>query len=126
MADTMNLSVGTLFASAVLPRLPPTGRHFIYFLVLGMISNHLVLSMPLAQRQPIRARELVVRVIKVALPPLGLVIAVLGSMLRSLPSILDSSVNRVIDYMVGGARSLSGSGKLSMNGTTGAVSVDPG
>jgi TRAP-type mannitol/chloroaromatic compound transport system permease large subunit len=126
MADTMNLSVGTLFASAVLPRLLPTGRHFIYFLVLGMISNHLVLSMPLAQRQPIRARELVVRVIKVALPPLGLVIAVLGSMLRSLPSILDSSVNRVIDYMVGGARSLSGSGKLSMNGTTGAVSVDPG
>jgi TRAP-type mannitol/chloroaromatic compound transport system permease large subunit len=126
MADTMNLSVGTLFASAVLPRLLLTGRYFIYFLVLGMISNHLVLSMPLAQRQPIRARELVVRLVKVALPPLGLVIAVLVSMLRSLPSILDSSVNRVIDYMAGGARSLSGSGKLSMNGTTGAVSVDPG
>ena len=105
MADTMNLSVGTLFASAVLPRLLPTGRHFIYFLVLGMIFYDLVLSMPLAQRQPIRARELVVRVIKVALPPLGLVIAVLGSMLRSLPSPSDSSVNRVTDYMAGGARS---------------------
>jgi TRAP-type mannitol/chloroaromatic compound transport system permease large subunit len=126
MADTMNLSVGTLFASAVLPRLLLTGRYFIYFLVLGMIFNDLVLSMPLAQRQPIRARELVVRLVKVALPPLGLVIAVLGSMLRSLPSILDSSVNRVIDCMVGGARSLSGSGKLSTNGTTGAVSVEPG
>ena len=81
MADTMNLSVGTLFASAVLPRLLLTGRYFIYFLVLGMIFYDLVLSMPLAQRQPIRARELVVRLVKVALPPLGLVIAVLGSML---------------------------------------------
>ena len=125
MANTMNLSVGTLFASAVLPRLPPTGRHFIYFLVLGMIFYDLVLSMPLAQRQPIRARELVVRLSKVALPPLGLVIAVLGSMLRSLPSPSDSSVNRVTDYMAGGVRSISGSGKLRMDGTTEAVSVDP-
>jgi TRAP-type mannitol/chloroaromatic compound transport system permease large subunit len=125
MADTMNLSVGTLFASAVLPRLLPTGRHFIYFLVLGMIFYDLVLSMPLAQRQPIRARELVVRLSKVALPPLGLVIAVLGSMLRSLPSPSDSSVNRVTDYMAGGVRSISGSGKLRMDGTTEAVSVDP-
>jgi TRAP-type mannitol/chloroaromatic compound transport system permease large subunit len=125
MANTMNLSVGTLFASAVLPRLLPTGRHFIYFLVLGMIFYDLVLSMPLAQRQPIRARELVVRLSKVALPPLGLVIAVLGSMLRSLPSPSDSSVNRVTDYMAGGVRSISGSGKLRMDGTTEAVSVDP-
>jgi TRAP-type mannitol/chloroaromatic compound transport system permease large subunit len=125
MANTMNLSVGTLFASAVLPRLLPTGRHFIYFLVLGMIFCDLVLSMPLAQRQPIRARELVVRLSKVALPPLGLVIAVLGSMLRSLPSPSDSSVNRVTDYMAGGVRSISGSGKLRMDGTTEAVSVDP-
>ena len=125
MADTMNLSVGTLFASAVLPRLPLTGRYFIYLLVLGMIFNDLVLSMPLAQRQPIQARELVVRLVKLALPPLGLVIAVLGSMLRSLPSPPDSSVNRVTDYMAGGARSNTGSGKLRMDGTTEAVSVDP-
>jgi len=39
-------------------------------------------------------------------------------MVRFLPSILDSSVNWVADYMAGGARSISGSGKLSMDGTT--------
>ena len=86
----------------------------------------LVPAGPLAQRQPIPARELVAQLVKVALPRLGLVIAMLGSMLRSAPSPPDSSVNRVTDGMAGGARSLSGSGKLSMNGTTGAVSVEPG
>jgi tripartite ATP-independent transporter DctM subunit len=39
----------------------------------------MVPAVPLSQRQPIPARELVVRLVKVVLPPLGLVIAVLGS-----------------------------------------------
>lgn len=105
MADIMNLSVGTLFAGAVLPGLLLAGLYVIYFLVLGMIRPAMVPAVPLSQRQPIPARELVVRLVKVVLPPLGLVIAVLGSMLRSLPSTPDSSVNRVTDYMAGGARS---------------------
>jgi tripartite ATP-independent transporter DctM subunit len=125
MADIMNLSVGTLFAGAVLPGLLLAGLYVIYFFVLGMVRPAMVPAVPLAQRQPIPARELVARLVKVALPPLGLVIAVLGSMLRSLPSPSDSSVNRVTDYMAGGVRSISGSGKLRMDGTTEAVSVDP-
>lgn len=79
MADIMNLSVGTLFAGAVLPGLLLAGLYVIYFLVLGMIRPDLVPAVPLAQRQPIPARELFTRLVKVALPPLGLVIAVLGS-----------------------------------------------
>jgi tripartite ATP-independent transporter DctM subunit len=79
MADIMNLSVGTLFAGAVLPGLLLAGLYVIYFLVLGMIRPAMVPAVPLSQRQPIPARELVVRLVKVVLPPLGLVIAVLGS-----------------------------------------------
>ncbi|MFM7419270.1 MAG: TRAP transporter large permease subunit, partial [Alphaproteobacteria bacterium] len=79
MADIMNLSVGTLFAGAVLPGLLLAGLYVVYFLVLGMIRPAMVPAVPLAQRQPIPARELVARLVKVALPPLGLVIAVLGS-----------------------------------------------
>jgi len=79
MADIMNLSVGTLFAGAVLPGLLLAGLYVVYFLVLGMVRPAMVPAVPLAQRQPIAARELVARLVKVALPPLGLVIAVLGS-----------------------------------------------
>ena len=79
MADIMNLSVGTLFAGAVLPGLLLAGLYVIYFLVLGMIRPAMVPAVPLSQRQPIPARELVARLVKVVLPPLGLVIAVLGS-----------------------------------------------
>jgi len=79
MADIMNLSVGTLFAGAVLPGLLLAGLYVVYFLVLGMVRPAMVPAVPLAQRQPIPARELVARLVKVALPPLGLVIAVLGS-----------------------------------------------
>ncbi|MFM7303834.1 MAG: TRAP transporter large permease subunit [Alphaproteobacteria bacterium] len=79
MADIMNLSVGTLFAGAVLPGLLLAGLYVVYFVVLGMVRPAMVPAVPLAQRQPIPARELVARLVKVALPPLGLVIAVLGS-----------------------------------------------
>lgn len=79
MADIMNLSVGTLFAGAVLPGLLLAGLYVIYFLVLGMIRPAMVPAVPLAQRQPIPTRELVARLVKVVLPPLGLVVAVLGS-----------------------------------------------
>lgn len=79
MADIMNLSVGTLFAGAVLPGLLLAGLYVIYFLVLGTIRPAMVPAVPLAQRQPIPARELVARLVKVVLPPLGLVVAVLGS-----------------------------------------------
>ena len=65
VADTMNPSLGTPFAGVVLPGLLLAGLYLIYFLVLSMMWSTTV----------------------PAVPPLGLVIAVLGSMARSLPSI---------------------------------------
>jgi tripartite ATP-independent transporter DctM subunit len=81
LADIMNLSVGTLFAAAVLPGLLLAGLYVAYFLVLGAVRPGMVPAVPLAQRQPIPARELLARLLRVALPPLGLVVAVLGSII---------------------------------------------
>ena len=81
MADIMNLSVGTLFAAAVLPGLLLAGLYVAYFLVLGLVRPGMVPAVPLAERQPIPARELIARLVRVALPPLGLVVAVLGSII---------------------------------------------
>jgi tripartite ATP-independent transporter DctM subunit len=81
LADIMNLSVGTLFAAAVLPGLLLAGLYVLYFLVLGAARPEMVPPVPIAQRQPIPARELALRLVKVALPPLGLVVAVLGSII---------------------------------------------
>ena len=104
----MNLSFGTLFAGAVLPGLLLAWLYLIYFLVLDVMRSAVVPAVPLAQHQPIPAREHVARPVKVALPPLGLVITVLGSPLRSLPSPPADSVNRGTDYMARDARSISG------------------
>jgi len=81
LADIMNLSVGTLFAAAVLPGLLLAGLYVLYFLLLGAVRPEMVPAVPIAQRQPIPARDLALRLVKVALPPLGLVIAVLGSII---------------------------------------------
>ncbi|MCS6930805.1 MAG: TRAP transporter large permease subunit [Acetobacteraceae bacterium] len=81
LADIMNLSVGTLFAAAVLPGLLLAGLYVLYFLVLGAVRPAMVPPVPIVQRQPIPARELVARLVRVALPPLGLVVAVLGSII---------------------------------------------
>jgi tripartite ATP-independent transporter DctM subunit len=79
LADIMNESVGTLFAAAVLPGLVLSGIYIVYILGLGMIRPDMVPPVPAAERAALPRRELWIKLLRVALPPLGLVLAVLGS-----------------------------------------------
>ena len=79
LSDIMQLSVGTLFAAAVGPGLLLAGVYIVFLLVLGMLKPHLMPPLPQAERDAVSRRQLWIRFWKVVVPPILLVVAVLGS-----------------------------------------------
>jgi tripartite ATP-independent transporter DctM subunit len=84
LADIMNESVGTLFAAAVLPGFVLSTIYIIYILGLGIVRPEMVPPVPAEERNALAARELWGKLLRVALPPLGLVLAVLGSIIAGI------------------------------------------
>jgi tripartite ATP-independent transporter DctM subunit len=81
LADILGESVGTLFAAAVLPGLMLTGILGAYMLLVGVIWPHKVPPIPLEERRALSRRQLLLKVAKVGVPPIALVVAVLGSII---------------------------------------------
>jgi len=81
LADILQLSVGTLFAAAVVPGFMLAGIYCIYILILGWVKPDLMPPIPELERDAVSARELWLRFFKVVLPPVLLVAAVLGSII---------------------------------------------
>lgn len=81
LADIMGESVGTLFAAAVFPGLLIAGIYCAYVLGLGIVAPHMVPAIPPEEREAVSRRALWGKVMRVAVPPLGLVLAVLGSII---------------------------------------------
>ncbi|MBE0530575.1 MAG: TRAP transporter large permease subunit [Rhodospirillales bacterium] len=79
LADILGLSVGTLFAAAMVPGLMLAGIMAIYIIVLGVVRPHMVPTIPAAERAELSRRALANKLIRVVAPPLLLVFAVLGS-----------------------------------------------
>ena len=81
LSDIMQQSVGTLFAAAVGPGLLLAAVYIIFLLLLGWVKPDLMPAMPQEERDEVSSRELFVRFWKVAVPPVLLVVAVLGSII---------------------------------------------
>jgi tripartite ATP-independent transporter DctM subunit len=81
LADIMNLSVGTLFAAAMIPGLMLAGIYCVYILVLGVVRPDMVPAIPKEERALISRKQLAEKVLRVVLPPVALVGAVLGSII---------------------------------------------
>ena len=81
LSDILQLSVGTLFAAAVLPGLMLAGIYCIYILIIGWIQPERVPPIPVEERDAVSRRELWTRFFKVVLPPVLLVLSVLGSII---------------------------------------------
>jgi tripartite ATP-independent transporter DctM subunit len=79
LSDIMQLSVGTLFAAAVGPGVLLAGVYIVYILAMGLSKPSSMPPIPAAEREALPRRELWLRVFKVLLPPILLVVAVLGS-----------------------------------------------
>ncbi|MDO8904069.1 TRAP transporter large permease subunit [Hydrogenophaga sp.] len=79
LSDIMQLSVGTLFAAAVGPGMLLAGVYIVYLLIMGWLRPATMPPIPLAERDAVSTRQLWVRCFKVLVPPVMLVVAVLGS-----------------------------------------------
>jgi len=81
LSDILQLSVGTLFAAAVMPGLLLAALYCVYVVILGMLRPAMVPVVPKAERDALPRAELWMRFFKVVLPPLALVLSVLGSII---------------------------------------------
>lgn len=79
LADILGLSVGTLFAAAMVPGLMLAGILALYLLLLGYFRPDMAPAIPETERDAMGRRELLTKLAKVVLPPLALIFAVLGS-----------------------------------------------
>jgi len=81
LADILGQSVGTLFAAAVFPGLMLSAIFCIFLLILGMVKPELVPPIPADERFAMSKSELLRKTLKVGVPPIALVLAVLGSII---------------------------------------------
>jgi tripartite ATP-independent transporter DctM subunit len=112
LADIMNLSVGTLFAAAMIPGLLLAAFYIVYILVLGIVRPHMVPAIPPDERALISGAQLAGKLLRVVAPPIGLVVVVLGSIIAgvaapseaaamgALGSILVAAIGRRLSWQV--------------------------
>ncbi len=81
LADIMGESVGTLFAAALVPGLVLAAIYCGYIITLGMVRPAMAPAIPLAELAAVGRVELWGKMARVVAPPLGLVFAVLGSII---------------------------------------------
>jgi tripartite ATP-independent transporter DctM subunit len=81
LADIMNLSVGTLFAAAMMPGLLLAGLYIVYLLAMAVLSPQSLPPIPKEERDAVSARQLTKDFMVSVVPPLLLMLAVLGSII---------------------------------------------
>jgi tripartite ATP-independent transporter DctM subunit len=81
LADILNESVGTLFAAAMIPGLMLAGIYVAYILLLGVFRPNTVPAVSQAERDLLSRGDLARKMLRVVVPPLALVGAVLGSII---------------------------------------------
>jgi tripartite ATP-independent transporter DctM subunit len=81
LSDILQLSVGTLFAAAVIPGLLLAAIYCVYIVIVGMVWPEKVPPIPRAERDAVSRRQLWTRFFKVVVPPVLLVFSVLGSII---------------------------------------------
>ncbi|EWY38586.1 C4-dicarboxylate ABC transporter [Skermanella stibiiresistens SB22] len=81
LSDILGESVGTLFAAAVIPGLMLSAIYCLYIFALGVLSPGQVPAIPADERAAMSGKDLLGKAIRVGLPPVALVVAVLGSII---------------------------------------------
>ena len=84
LGEIMNQSVGTLFAAALMPGLMLAGLYIVYILGVAYLQPERAPPVPASERATLARRELWLRLIKSVAPALGLVLAVLGSIMAGI------------------------------------------
>ncbi len=86
VADILQVSVGDIFLGAFIPGLILSGLYVIYVAALCVFAPHLAPAIPAEERAQLAGRELAGRVLRALIPPLALMVAVLGSIFFGIAS----------------------------------------
>ncbi len=78
LSDQIGVSVGDLFLGALIPGLMLSGSYLIYVIVIAYLKPEIAPALPLAARQ-IGGMNLAIKVVKAVVPPVLLILAILGS-----------------------------------------------
>jgi tripartite ATP-independent transporter DctM subunit len=81
LSDILGEGLGTLFAAAMVPGLLLAAIYAAYMLGLGWLRPDMAPAIPAAERDAVSRQELLVKIFKVVLPPILLIVAVLGSII---------------------------------------------
>ena len=81
LSDILGQGLGTLFAAAMIPGLLLAGIYVIYLLVVGWLWPDMAPAIPVDERAALSKVRLLVKVVKVVVPPILLIVAVLGSII---------------------------------------------
>jgi tripartite ATP-independent transporter DctM subunit len=86
IGDIVGVSVGNLFIGAVLPGLVLVGLFVVYILIISLVNPKAAPAIPRAELDAISPRQLAGRVARALVPPLTLMIFVLGSIFAGIAS----------------------------------------
>lgn len=86
IGDIVGVSVGDLFLGAVLPGLTLVGLYIIYILFIAWLKPEVAPAIPKEELDAISRKQLAARVGKALIPPLFLMLAVLGSIFAGIAS----------------------------------------
>lgn len=81
LADILGQGLGTLFAAAMIPGLLLAGIYVVYLLMVGWLRPDMAPAIPIEERAQVTKLQLFVKLLKVVVPPIGLIVAVLGSII---------------------------------------------
>ena len=81
LADIMGIGLGTLFAAAMIPGLLLAAIYAFYMLAIGQLAPKMAPAIPADERAAVSRAQLWARLVKVVLPPILLIVAVLGSII---------------------------------------------
>src|SRR5690625_4712110 len=81
LADVLSESVGTIFAAALIPSLILAGIYLVSIIILALLRPDMMPPIPAEERQEMPRSVLVGKRLKGVLPPMLLIIAVLGSII---------------------------------------------
>ena len=100
LADILGQSVGTLFAAALIPGLVLSAIFCVYLLLLGIVRPTMVPPVALAEREAMSGRDLFKAALRIGLPPISLVLAVLGSIIGGIAAPTEAASMGVLGSIV--------------------------
>jgi tripartite ATP-independent transporter DctM subunit len=104
LSDQIGVGVGDLFAGAMIPGLLLAASYGVYALVVGRLRPNMAPALPLAARD-IHGRALGIKVLKAFVPPILLILMVLGSTFAGLATPTESAgVGAVVAMVLALAR----------------------